>query len=134
MYRKTGSYTVEAALLCPFVIMVIVGIICTSFIMHDRGAAYVCISESAEKEANHINSGIGKSNDIYALTDEIYKSCNKSMFLCDVENVDCSYSADFVIISAEITTDIPIYRNKVIKIKQYAAEYAGTVRRQFMVN
>ena len=133
MYKKSGSYTVEAALLYTLVIMIIVGIICTCFVMHDRGVVYTCMAEFAEKEVSVINSG-GSIKDSSSITDEIYEECCKHMFVSDVENISCDYRSDNVTICAEITTNVPIFKHKEIKVKQYASKYTDKVRFYNMVN
>ena len=134
MNKKSGSYTVEAALLYPLVIMIIIGMICTCFVMHDRGIAYACISEMVEKEVCLVNSEVGRQDDESTVIDEIYKECKKHMFISEIEKVSCSYKSDYITVNAVIKTAVPIYKDKEIKVKQYSASYTDKVRKQYMVN
>ena len=46
--RASGSYTVEAALVCSFTLLVIGSLISQAFIMHDRTAANMILQETVE--------------------------------------------------------------------------------------
>ena len=46
--KASGSYTVEAALVCSFTLLVIGSLISQAFIMHDRTAANMILHETVE--------------------------------------------------------------------------------------
>ena len=47
-HKASGSYTVEAALVCSFTLLVIGSLISQAFIMHDRTAANMILQETVE--------------------------------------------------------------------------------------
>ncbi len=47
-FKASGSYTVEAALVCSFTLLVIGSLISQAFIMHDRTAANMILQETVE--------------------------------------------------------------------------------------
>lgn len=128
--RVRASYTVEAALIFPFIIYIIIALMYLSFYLHDIGKVQAIIDESQVKSKGlirnevDINRGIMSYHDYIDRTifypfeydfeskerqieNYIYKRCQDKLFISKVSNVQVETGAFNVDINVDINFNFP---------------------------
>lgn len=82
---QKGSYTVEAALLMPFLIGVIMAVICMAYLVHDKVLLYNLASELALEQTEKIHDSlVPQSKKIISLSEEDLKTIEKTCMMVQV--------------------------------------------------
>ncbi len=117
--RKSGSFTVEAALVIPIITFVIIILIHTILIMHDRGYAYMKLSEYAQTGAD--------------ITDNVYKECNRRLFVSSIYDIEYESTFSECIIKGVIRTNSRIFKDRPVTVRRYAPDYCRYIRSQNII-
>lgn len=118
-YIKNGSFTVEAALIIPIITGIIIILIHTLLVMHDRGYVYMKLSEYAQTGED--------------ITDEIYEECKKHLFVSSVSDIVYENTYSEYVISGVISTKSSIFQNRSMTVKRYIPDYCRYIRSQEII-
>ncbi len=130
--KKTvkGSYTVEAALVFPIVLFIIVGLIYLGFYMHDKDKIEAVINETLIKSRNllqnetDMNTGLidyetyykrgilySLQNNLQDKKEEIYNyiqtQLSKGLFIADINTIDVNVSHTQISIEVKAEMELP---------------------------
>lgn len=82
---QKGSYTVEAALLMPFLIGVIMAVICMAYLIHDKVLLYNLASELALEQTEKLHDSlVPQSKKVISLSGEDLKTIEKTCMMVHV--------------------------------------------------
>ena len=82
---QKGSYTVEAALLMPFLIGVIMAVICMAYLIHDKVLLYNLASELALEQTEKLHDSlVPQSKKVISLSEDDLKVIEKTCMMVQV--------------------------------------------------
>ena len=123
---KKASFTVEAAFVMPVCIFIIIVLIYTVFIMHDRACLYIEAGKFAEE--NRLRTYADTAKEQAALKKELQERCEKHLFVCSIKDMEIKYNMLNVVIRLKITSSIKIFGEYDMNSKYYIADYSRTIR------
>lgn len=122
---KRASFTVEAAFVIPICIFIIIALIYTVFVMHDRACVYMEMGKYAEEVMEDYEDNREKKEEALQ---ELKNRCQKRMFICNIEDMNMEYGIINLIIRSRLTCRMRIFGEYNIENRYYNADYSRIIR------
>ncbi len=126
---KRASLTVEAALIIPMCVMIIIVLIYTVFVMHDRAYVYMEIGKIAEESRKCGNTVKCNAQEYEEKAEAaLEKRCLNHLFVCNMEGIRVKYGSMNITVNAKLKCSIKMFDDFNIESRYYIADYSNIIR------